>query len=120
MMQLRAKGLIVALALLAALPARADLALYMIEQRGCAWCRQWDRDVSQAYQSSDTGALAPLVRLDIRDAVPDGVRFASRPVFTPTFILVQDGAEVGRIEGYLSADFFWQHMDRLLDNVANP
>lgn len=95
-------------------PARAELALYMIEQRGCAYCRLWDREVSVAYQASPEGARAPLVRLDLRAAPPDGVRFSSRPVFTPTFILVQDGTEIGRIEGYLSAHFFWEHLARLL------
>jgi hypothetical protein len=117
----RAKVLLAALALVVcATAARADLTLYMVEQPGCAWCRQWDREVSQPYEASATGARAPLVRVQLRDGAPDGVTFKMRAVFTPTFILVQSGQEIGRIEGYLSADFFWQHLDRMLATVPEP
>jgi hypothetical protein len=43
----------------------------------------------------------------LRDPLPEGLTIASHPVFTPTFILIQDGTEVGRIEGYPGEDFFW-------------
>jgi hypothetical protein len=98
--------------------ARADLRLIMIEQRGCAYCERWNRDVSEAYANSDEGARAPLERLDLRAPVPEGVTFSSRPVFTPTFILLQHGTEVGRIEGYLDAAFFWGYLGVLLDKAA--
>jgi hypothetical protein len=108
------------LVLTAALPARAELVLYMIEQRGCAYCKLWDREVSQAYANSEEGARAPLQRLDLRASVPPGVSFVSRPVFTPTFILVRDGQEVGRIEGYMSAHFFWEHLGQMLKDASDP
>lgn len=98
-------------------PAMAELRLIMIEQAGCAYCRMWNRDVSDAYANSPEGERAPLMRLDLRAAVPEGMRFTSRPVLTPTFILTNDGQEVGRIEGYVSAQFFWEHLGRLLDTV---
>ena len=34
--------------------------------------------------------------------------------FTPTFVLVDDGREIGRIEGYPGEDFFWGLLERLL------
>jgi hypothetical protein len=34
--------------------------------------------------------------------------------FTPTFVLVQDGRELGRIEGYPGEDFFWGLLERLM------
>ena len=40
--------------------------------------------------------------------------FTKRINFTPTFILVNDGAELGRIEGYLGEDFFWALLGMLL------
>ena len=39
----------------------------------------------------------------------------TRPVFTPTFVLVEDGKELGRIEGYAGDEFFWFLLGRLLD-----
>lgn len=100
--------------------ATEGLRLFMIEQPGCTYCKQWDREVSQAYDASPQGSLAPLERHQLRNAPPRGVKFASRPVFTPTFILVRDGVEIGRLEGYQSADFFWSHLDRLLDVAGIP
>ena len=55
---------------------------------------------------SPEGQTAPLVRFDIHDA-PNAVKFEKPLHFTPTFILVSHGTEVGRIEGYPGEDFFW-------------
>jgi hypothetical protein len=49
---------------------------------------------------------------------PEGITLASRPRFTPTFIVVQDGAEIGRIEGYPGEDFFWGLLGRILERGA--
>jgi hypothetical protein len=56
-----------------------------------------------------------LRRVELRD-LPDDIEFASRPVFTPTFVLVQDGRELGRMEGYAGDEFFWFLLDQLLDS----
>lgn len=41
--------------------------------------------------------------------------FARKVVFTPTFILVEDGNERARLEGYPGEDFFWPLLSRLLE-----
>ncbi|HRY04077.1 MAG TPA: hypothetical protein P5256_13175, partial [Beijerinckiaceae bacterium] len=38
-------------------------------------------------------------------------------VYTPTFVLVEDGREVGRIEGYQDNAFFYGYLDRLLEKA---
>ncbi len=88
--------------------------LVMVEQRGCHWCAQWNEEISHIYPKTDEGKRAPLRRVDLRD-LPDDVEFTSRPVFTPTFVLVEDGQELGRIEGYAGDEFFWFLLGRLLD-----
>ena len=98
-------------------PALADTILVMFEQKGCAYCRRWDNEVSQAYANSAEGRQAPLRRLDIHDPVPADLAI-TRPVqFTPTFVLVEDGAEIGRIEGYPGEAFFWGLLDQMLDEL---
>ena len=87
--------------------ARADLQLMMFEQVGCIYCLQWDQQVGDAYPLTDEGRAAPLVKINIRADLPAGVSIAYRPQFTPTFVLLEDGVEVGRIEGYPGEDFFW-------------
>ena len=91
--------------------------LVMIDQKGCHWCAKWDEEIGTIYPITEEGQRAPLRRVNIR-ALPDDLTFASKPVFTPTFILVHDGRELGRIEGYPGEDFFWPLITQLLD--AHP
>lgn len=106
------------LLLLAALPRPASAAdgwtLVMVEQAGCSYCARWHAEVAPEYPLTPEGRFAPLRTVDLRD-LPDDVTFTSRPVFTPTFVLVRAGQEVGRLEGYPGEDFFWGLLGRLLE-----
>jgi thioredoxin-related protein len=103
---------------MAALPRPAAAAdgwtLVMVEQTGCSYCARWHAEVAPEYPVTPEGRFAPLRTVDLRD-LPDDITFATRPVFTPTFVLVRGGEEVGRIEGYPGEDFFWGLLGRLLN-----
>ncbi len=88
--------------------------LVMVEQSGCHWCARWNEEISHIYPKTDEGRRAPLRRVDLRD-LPGDIEFTSPPVFTPTFVLVEDGKELGRIEGYAGDEFFWFLVGSLLD-----
>ncbi|QFU09068.1 hypothetical protein PARPLA_01797 [Rhodobacteraceae bacterium THAF1] len=102
---------------LALLPqiALADLELVMVEQAGCHWCARWDEDVAPEYPLTDEGKMAPLRRVDLNAPLPDDLKLESRPRLTPTFILVDDGVELSRIEGYPGEDFFWPLLGAMID-----
>lgn len=91
--------------------------LVMVEQNGCHWCAQWNAEISHIYPKTEEGQRAPLRRVDLRD-LPKDIEFTSRPVFTPTFVLIDDGKELARIEGYAGDEFFWFHLSQMLD--AHP
>ncbi len=57
---------------------------------------------------------APLRRVDVHDPRLADLQGAEAVVFTPTFVLMSDGAEVGRIVGYPGEDAFWGLLDLLL------
>ncbi|WP_347265621.1 SoxS protein [Paracoccus sp. (in: a-proteobacteria)] len=97
------------LAALAAGPARAapGLRLLMVRRRGCAYCAQWDREIGPLYAQSPEGRAAPLLAVDRDGPFPDGLALARRPWLTPGFILLQDGIEVTRLEGYPGRDRFF-------------
>ncbi|MDT8855553.1 thioredoxin family protein [Paracoccaceae bacterium Fryx2] len=97
-----------------ALPARAELQLYMFEQVGCIYCEQWKREVGDAYPLTAEGRAAPLVPVNIRADLPAGLSVVSPPHFTPTFVLAQDGVELGRIEGYPGEAFFWGLLGQMI------
>ena len=105
--------------LMAALPrpaAATEWSLVMVEQAGCSYCARWHAEVAPEYPLTPEGQFAPLRVVNLRD-LPEDMRFATRPVYTPTFVLSRDGQEVGRIEGYPGEDFFWSLLDHLLDQA---
>ena len=107
------------LALLLVLPlaARADTFLLMAEEHGCPWCARWDEEISHIYPKTPEGRAAPLRRFDLHSGWPTDITF-ERPVrFTPTFVLVVDGVEKGRIEGYPGEDFFWPMLSILFERA---
>lgn len=92
--------------------------LLMFEEPGCIWCAQWNAEVGPEYPITPEGIAAPLRRINIHLPLPEAYELASRPRYTPTFVLVTDGVEVGRIEGYPGEDFFWGLLGRLLRQAA--
>jgi hypothetical protein len=98
--------------------AAAEVELLMFEQPGCIYCAAWDREVAPEYPLTEEGRAAPLRRLQLRDALPEGLTLVSPPVFTPTFVLVEDGTEAGRIEGYPGEDFFWPLLAKMIAQAA--
>ena len=106
-------------ALLIASNARAGMELAMIEQHGCHWCERWNEEIAHIYPKSAEGQAAPLRRLDLRADLPADVTLSRPAIFTPTFILLIDGTEVSRIEGYPSEDFFWALLTEMIANASD-
>ncbi|HMO08366.1 MAG TPA: thioredoxin family protein [Paracoccaceae bacterium] len=104
---------------LAVLPARAaaDLRLAMFELDGCPFCRAWNAEVGGAWPLSPEGQAAPLWRMNIRAPLPEGLALAEPVRVSPTFVLLRDGAEVGRITGYSDAGFFWGLASQMIEKA---
>lgn len=92
----------------------------MFESTYCEWCELWDEEVGVVYDKTPAGKAAPLKRLDIGDPRPASLQNIRRVVYTPTFVLVDSGREIGRINGYPGEGFFWQLLDQLLHKLENP
>jgi len=107
-------AILLAAGLMAPGPAQAETRLLMFEQSGCHWCARWHEEIGPIYPKTREGAAAPLERVNIRGPFPEGLDLASPPQFTPTFVLVEDGEERGRIEGYPGEDFFWGLLARMI------
>ncbi len=97
--------------------AASETYLFMAEEHGCPWCARWDREISEIYPKTPEGRAAPLRRFDIHTGQPENVLFERRVTFTPTFILVRDNVEIGRIEGYPGEDFFWGLLAVMLERA---
>ncbi|GAB4576724.1 MAG: hypothetical protein Tsb0019_01680 [Roseibium sp.] len=119
-MSFKNRILVIAAALFAglamSLPAVA-VELIMLEQPGCVWCKKWNEEVGVAYPKTDEGKRAPLRRVDISESWPEDLDGIARERLTPTFVLVADGVEVGRLRGYPGAHFFWPLLSEMLEKL---
>lgn len=95
---------------------RPGLSLLMVEEDGCSYCRRWHAEVGPGYALSSEGKAAPLV---VRDRFDPQVRGYGRVIYTPTFILLENGEERGRILGYPGADFFWTMIGDLIERARS-
>lgn len=93
--------------------------LVMVEQKGCAYCIEWERVIGPIYPKTPEGAFAPLRQIDLDAPMPADLSFSRKVTYTPTFVLVENGAELGRIEGYPGEDFFWGLLNMLLESKTD-
>lgn len=91
--------------------------LIMFEQAGCVWCAKWNEEIAPAYAKSAEGKIAPLRRVDIHAPLPEDLAGISVERFTPTFVLVENGQEIGRMRGYPGDQFFWFLLGEMLDKL---
>jgi thioredoxin-related protein len=96
-----------------AIPAlSAELVMY--RRAGCPWCMAFDREIGPIYPKTDIGKSLPLRHVDIGRASDGSVALKSPIRYTPTFVLVEEGKEKARIEGYPGEFFFWGVLEKLL------
>lgn len=112
-------GAVLGMAMAAMMPLKAVQAaeLVMFETVGCVWCEAWNREVGGIYHKTEAGRLAPLRRVELYGPRPEDLRSIEDIVYTPTFVLVEDGRTVGRIDGYPGNDHFWGLLSVLMKKL---
>ena len=114
----RAVAALVAVGSLAYGVAAGAAELVMFEQAGCVWCKRWNEEIGPAYPKTEEGRIAPLRRVDIHKPIPEDLSDVTVERFTPVFVMMQDGEEVGRIRGYPGDEFFWFRLGELVDQLG--
>ena len=97
--------------------AAVSAELLMLEQAGCAYCEKFDREIAPAYPKTTEGKIAPLRRIDINEEWPEDLAHIKPTSLTPTFILVENNRESGRLYGYNGDEYFWFLLGELLENL---
>lgn len=93
--------------------------LIMVEQGGCYWCKVWDEEVGVIYHKTPIGLKLPLRRVDLFRPLPFDLKFLKGLAFSPTFVVVEKGEEVGRITGYPGESFFWGRLEDIVAKLPN-
>ena len=122
---LRLLLLVLGLAALAvpAAPPAAGAELVMFEAAGCPHCARWNREIAPIYPKTEEGKRAPLRRVDIAQPRPADLATVTNVAYTPTFVLMDGGREIGRIVGYGGDEVFWSLLSELfqkLDRTKEP
>lgn len=91
--------------------------LVMFEHVGCPWCQMWHREIGPIYPKTDEGKQAPLRRITLAPAMKLDFVLREPVVATPTFVLVENGKEVGRLTGYRDDESFWGLLGVLLKQL---
>ena len=107
-------GLAASIAPLAGGAAATAAELVVLEKAGCPYCVRFEREVGKTYDKTDEGKLAPLKRIDNEKPFPEDYRFVSPDRITPTFVLIDQGREIGRLRGYPGEDFFYAALGTML------
>ena len=71
------------------------------------------------YDVTGVQTCALPICIDIHDDYPADLSFARSLFFTPTFVLVEDGQELARIEGYPGEDCFWGLLEVMMARHIN-
>lgn len=91
--------------------------LLLVEDPACGPCILFDRQVGQIYPKTDESTIAPLRRIAHGAPAPEPYGFVGEPKVAPTFVLVEDGRELGRFEGYSNDELFWMNLTALLHKL---
>ena len=103
-------------AILMAGSARA-VELVMFEDAGCIWCARFNAEIAPVYPKTEEGQRAPLRRVEAGKALPADLASIETERFTPVFVLVDRGREIGRIRGYPGEDHFWGLLGTLIKKL---
>ena len=91
--------------------------LIMFRQVLCEWCTVWDDEVGIVYDKTHDGQQAPIRQVDIHEERPADLKGIRPVIFTPTFVLVENDIELGRIQGYPGESFFWGLLSQMLKKI---
>lgn len=92
--------------------------LIMFESEECPWCDQWNEEVGVIYEKTEEGRRLPLRRIDFYAGLPSGIELSEPVRFTPTFVVVKDDREIGRINGYPGEANFWGLLEALIRRLG--
>jgi thioredoxin-related protein len=100
----------------AAVPQLGNLQLVVMEADGCIYCDIFRRDVLPSYETSERGKDMPVRFVDVNDIDKTGIELQSPIDILPTFVIVKDHREIGRIPGYMGPEDFFHSINYLLSS----
>ena len=86
-------------------------------RRSCGTCKVFKREVLPIYAASPAGKVFPLWVVEMGGKAP--FRLNEPVTFTPTFVWVDNGVEVGRFSGYFGKEKFFSIVNKAANAHMN-
>jgi thioredoxin-related protein len=93
---------------------RHSVELLVFEHKDCVYCRVFRSDTLPRYRESGQETRAPIRFVSVEHADLDQLKLNGGIHMVPTFVLMQDGQEVGRITGYWAPENFFKMLSNLM------
>jgi thioredoxin-related protein len=100
----------------APVPHLGNMQLVVMEADGCIYCNIFRRDVLPSYEVSERGKDLPVRFIDVNDVKTTRIELQSPIDILPTFVIVKDNREIGRIPGYIGPEDFYHAINYLLSS----
>ncbi|MEQ1717663.1 MAG: thioredoxin fold domain-containing protein [Hyphomicrobium sp.] len=101
----------------AALPASENFELVVMEAPGCTYCTLFRRDVLPSYEASPRAKDMPIRFVDVNDEAAEALGLETPVDIVPTFLVLKNHKEVGRIPGYTGPEYFFHTINYLLTSA---
>lgn len=91
-----------------------DLQIIVMEAPGCIYCSLFRRDVLPSYEASTRARTVPVRFLDVNDLEKAQLDLTAPVDIVPTFVVVKDKRELGRVPGYIGPETFFHALNHIL------
>lgn len=93
--------------------------LVMFDSKTCTICRTFNAEIGDdGYAAGKSAHIFPLRRIDLHSGTVD-VKLRQPVTMTPTFIFVDNGAEIARFVGYPGRKYFFMLVDAAAEEFHN-
>jgi hypothetical protein len=88
--------------------------LIFVDSKSCAYCAKFKREIVSEYNTKGPAAIAPIRRVSALQKWPSDLAGIKQSPFTPAFIVVSKGREIGRFYGYENRAAFYSKLNSLV------
>jgi thioredoxin-related protein len=96
---------------------KSGLELLVFEVEHCRYCDVLKRDVLPRYRAAPLGSQAPMRFIDLNRIDTRTLSLREEVRMVPTTVLMKDGREVERIDGYTGPDLFLTLVARMIERA---
>lgn len=99
----------------ATIPSKAEtMELVVMEAPGCTYCTLFRRDVLPSYAASQHAKEVPIRFVDLNDEAAEALGLDGPIDVVPTFVVLKNNHEVGRVPGYTGPEFFFHSINHII------